>query len=130
MPEALATFEALDTPSEQRVAELAASGMTNRDVAAEPFISPKTVEANRSRVYDSSASARTPNWAGARGSSNGKSVVGVGVDDDTAQVLAFGHVGVALVDLLEAIGSRHEFVELEVAGAVQVQQLRYRRAGA
>jgi DNA-binding CsgD family transcriptional regulator len=39
------------TPSEQRVAELAASGMTNRDVAAALFISPKTVEANLSRVY-------------------------------------------------------------------------------
>ena len=39
------------TPSELRVAELAASGMTNRDVAAELFISPKTVEANLSRIY-------------------------------------------------------------------------------
>ncbi|MGV0837486.1 ATP-binding protein [Mycolicibacterium thermoresistibile] len=39
------------TPSEQRVAELAASGMTNRDVAAKLFISPKTVEANLSRAY-------------------------------------------------------------------------------
>jgi ATP/maltotriose-dependent transcriptional regulator MalT len=39
------------TPSEQRVAELAASGMTNRDVAAALFISPKTVEANLARIY-------------------------------------------------------------------------------
>jgi DNA-binding CsgD family transcriptional regulator len=39
------------TPSEQRVAELAAKGLTNRDVAAELFISPKTVEANLSRIY-------------------------------------------------------------------------------
>lgn len=39
------------TPSEQRVAELAAKGMTNRDVAGELFISPKTVEANLSRIY-------------------------------------------------------------------------------
>lgn len=39
------------TPSERRVAELAASGMTNRDVAARLFISPKTVEANLSRAY-------------------------------------------------------------------------------
>jgi DNA-binding CsgD family transcriptional regulator len=39
------------TPSEQRVAELAASGMTNRDVAKALFISPKTVEANLARVY-------------------------------------------------------------------------------
>jgi DNA-binding CsgD family transcriptional regulator len=38
------------TPSEQRVAELAASGLTNREVAAAMFISTKTVEANLSRV--------------------------------------------------------------------------------
>jgi DNA-binding CsgD family transcriptional regulator len=39
------------TPSERRVAELAASGKTNRDVAAALFISPKTVEANLGRIY-------------------------------------------------------------------------------
>ncbi|MGX9789834.1 helix-turn-helix transcriptional regulator [Mycobacterium sp. MMS18-G62] len=39
------------TPSEQRVAELAASGKTNRDIAATLFISPKTVEANLARIY-------------------------------------------------------------------------------
>jgi DNA-binding CsgD family transcriptional regulator len=39
------------TPSERRVAELAASGMTNRDIAAALYISPKTVEANLARVY-------------------------------------------------------------------------------
>jgi ATP/maltotriose-dependent transcriptional regulator MalT len=39
------------TPSEQRVAELAASGMSNKDIAAELFISPKTVEVNLSRSY-------------------------------------------------------------------------------
>lgn len=39
------------TPSERRVAELAASGMTNRQVATALFISPKTVEANLARVY-------------------------------------------------------------------------------
>lgn len=39
------------SPSEQRVAELAGSGMTNRDVAAALFISPKTVEANLARIY-------------------------------------------------------------------------------
>jgi DNA-binding CsgD family transcriptional regulator len=33
------------------VAELAASGMTNRDVAAKLFISSKTVEATLARVY-------------------------------------------------------------------------------
>jgi ATP/maltotriose-dependent transcriptional regulator MalT len=73
--EALATFEDLGTPlwteraraelnrasgtrtrdeltaSEQRVAELAATGITNREMATTLFISPKTVEANLSRVY-------------------------------------------------------------------------------
>ncbi len=39
------------TPSEQRVAELAASGLTNRDIGAAVFISPKTVEVNLMRVY-------------------------------------------------------------------------------
>lgn len=39
------------TPSELRVAELAAGGLTNREVAAALFISPKTVEANLSKVY-------------------------------------------------------------------------------
>jgi len=39
------------TPTEERVAELAASGLTNREVAAALVVSPKTVEANLSRVY-------------------------------------------------------------------------------
>lgn len=39
------------TATELRVAELAASGLTNREVAKEAFISPKTVEANLARVY-------------------------------------------------------------------------------
>jgi DNA-binding CsgD family transcriptional regulator len=39
------------TASERRVAELAASGITNREMAAALFISPKTVEANLSRIY-------------------------------------------------------------------------------
>ena len=39
------------TPSEQQVAELAAAGMTNRDVAAKLFISPKTVDSNLARIY-------------------------------------------------------------------------------
>ncbi|MBJ7289979.1 helix-turn-helix transcriptional regulator [Williamsia sp.] len=39
------------TPSEQRVAELAAAGMINRDIASALFISPKTVEANLARIY-------------------------------------------------------------------------------
>ena len=39
------------TPSEQRVADLAAAGRTNREVAAQLFMSPKTVEANLARIY-------------------------------------------------------------------------------
>jgi DNA-binding CsgD family transcriptional regulator len=39
------------TPSELRVAELAATGLTNREVAAALFVSVKTVEANLARVY-------------------------------------------------------------------------------
>lgn len=39
------------TPTEERVAELAATGSTNRMVATALAISPKTVEANLSRVY-------------------------------------------------------------------------------
>jgi DNA-binding CsgD family transcriptional regulator len=39
------------TAGERRVAELAARGLTNREVAVTLFISPKTVEANLSRVY-------------------------------------------------------------------------------
>lgn len=39
------------TETERRVAELAASGLTNKDVAAALFISPKTVEANLAKVY-------------------------------------------------------------------------------
>lgn len=39
------------TASERKVAELAAGGMTNRQVAEAAFMSPKTVEANLGRVY-------------------------------------------------------------------------------
>ncbi len=39
------------TDGERRVAELAASGLTNREVAEQLFMSPKTVEANIARVY-------------------------------------------------------------------------------
>jgi DNA-binding CsgD family transcriptional regulator len=39
------------TPTEARVAELTASGLTNREVAAQLFISAKTVEANLARIY-------------------------------------------------------------------------------
>jgi DNA-binding CsgD family transcriptional regulator len=39
------------TATEVRVAELTVSGMTNRDIAAALFISPKTVEVNLTRIY-------------------------------------------------------------------------------
>ena len=39
------------TPTERRVAELAAGGMTNREVADALFLSVKSIEANLSRVY-------------------------------------------------------------------------------
>jgi DNA-binding NarL/FixJ family response regulator len=39
------------TPTERRIAELAASGMTNREIAATLFVSLKTVEANLTQVY-------------------------------------------------------------------------------
>ena len=39
------------TATERRVAEMVASGLTNREVAAQLFISPKTVEANLSKIY-------------------------------------------------------------------------------
>lgn len=39
------------TASEQRIAELATSGMTNRDVAATLYVSLKTVEANLTQIY-------------------------------------------------------------------------------
>lgn len=39
------------TPTERRVAELVSSGMSNRDAAAELFVSQKTVEANLTQIY-------------------------------------------------------------------------------
>jgi len=68
------------TPSELRLAELAASSMTNRDVGAALFISPKTIEGcssarRRSKQTShgftaSSASRRGPNWAAASTAAN------------------------------------------------------------
>jgi DNA-binding NarL/FixJ family response regulator len=39
------------TPTEHRVAELAAGGMSHNDIAANLFIARKTVEINLSRIY-------------------------------------------------------------------------------
>ena len=51
------------TPSEYRIATLAASGLTNATVAARLSLSPKTVEAHLTRIYTSSASTPAPSWA-------------------------------------------------------------------
>ena len=40
------------TQTERRVVGLAASGLTNREIAAQLFISPKTVQANLGKVYE------------------------------------------------------------------------------
>jgi DNA-binding CsgD family transcriptional regulator len=40
------------TPTEKSVAQLAASGLTNREIAERVFLSPKTVESNLARVYE------------------------------------------------------------------------------
>jgi DNA-binding CsgD family transcriptional regulator len=39
------------TPTEERVAELAAEGLRNAEIAAQLYVTPKTVEATLSRVY-------------------------------------------------------------------------------
>ena len=39
------------TPSERRIAALAADGLTNRDIAQQLFVTPKTVEVHLSAVY-------------------------------------------------------------------------------
>ena len=39
------------TPTEERVAELAGRGLRNAEIAAQLFVTPKTVEATLSRVY-------------------------------------------------------------------------------
>ena len=48
--EALAGIDAL-TASERRVADLAAAGRTNREIAQELFVTPKTVEVHLSSTY-------------------------------------------------------------------------------
>jgi DNA-binding CsgD family transcriptional regulator len=39
------------TASEQRVADLVAQGLTNKEIAAELVITPRTVEAHLTRIY-------------------------------------------------------------------------------
>lgn len=40
------------TSTEEKIARLASTGLTNRSIAERAFVSPKTVEANLARVYD------------------------------------------------------------------------------
>jgi DNA-binding CsgD family transcriptional regulator len=40
------------TPTEERIARLAASGLTNKEIAIRAFVADKTVEANLARAYD------------------------------------------------------------------------------
>jgi DNA-binding NarL/FixJ family response regulator len=47
---ALSGVESL-TPSEKRVADLAAGGMSNREIAQELYVTPKTVEVHLSNTY-------------------------------------------------------------------------------
>ena len=54
--DALAGVGAL-TPSERRVAELAAAGRTNSEIAQALYVTPKTVEVHLSSSYRSSGSA-------------------------------------------------------------------------
>ena len=46
------------TPSERRIATMAADGLTNREIAQSLYLSLKTVDMHLSRVYRSSTSAR------------------------------------------------------------------------
>jgi DNA-binding CsgD family transcriptional regulator len=57
------------TPAEERTASLAASGLTNREIAAELFVSVKTVEVTLTRVYRKlgiRSRAQLGAWAAAR----------------------------------------------------------------
>jgi DNA-binding CsgD family transcriptional regulator len=58
------------TPTEERIARLAADGLTNKEIADRTFLSPKTVEVNLTRVYRKlgvrSRTALAGRFAGAR----------------------------------------------------------------
>jgi DNA-binding CsgD family transcriptional regulator len=55
------------TPSERRVADLAAEGPTNREIAQALFVTPKTVEVHLSRVYRKLGISSRSQLAGALG---------------------------------------------------------------
>jgi DNA-binding CsgD family transcriptional regulator len=57
------------TPSERRVAEMAAENMTNKDIAQALFVTPKTVEVHLSSVYrklEIASRSQLPDALGAR----------------------------------------------------------------
>lgn len=69
------------TPAEREVAELATSGMTNRQIAERLYLSQKTVEAHLSRAYRKvgvrSRTQLAVHLAGAGGTSHaGRSITG------------------------------------------------------
>jgi DNA-binding CsgD family transcriptional regulator len=61
------------TPTEQRVAELVAEGRSNKEVAAELFVSVRTVEANLTRVYAKLGIRSRSELAATRQASDGRS---------------------------------------------------------
>jgi DNA-binding CsgD family transcriptional regulator len=61
------------TPTEQRVADLVAEGRSNKDVAAELFVSVRTVEANLTRVYAKLGIRSRTELAAIRQASGGRS---------------------------------------------------------
>ncbi len=71
------------TAAEQRVAERAAAGLSNKQIAAELFIAPKTVEMNLSSVYRKlgirSAPGCRPHYRGAMSRENPDSISRRGV---------------------------------------------------
>jgi DNA-binding CsgD family transcriptional regulator len=61
------------TPTEQRVADLVAEGRSNKEVAAELFVSVRTVEANLTRVYAKLGVRSRSELAATRQASDGRS---------------------------------------------------------
>ena len=63
------------TDSELVIARLAAQGLTSREIAAAAFVSPKTVEANLTRIYrklDIGSRAQLGAWIQQREGSKGQ----------------------------------------------------------